>query len=186
MRWLIGGVLVSVVVAVAAWHYTGTRQAWSGAQVSTAASGPAPVTVEAAPVRLAKVQREIEAVGSLRSNESVIVRPEIAGRITDLFRGRPAGPRSAAVPARRHVARAQLEQAKASLSEPLNHERCRTASARRQHAARPRRAVAKLRADEAALGWPGDTRQGKDFRTFEHRRPAPGSVGTTSIPDRTW
>src|SRR5690606_24007409 len=85
MRWLIGGVLVSVVVAVAAWHYTGTRQAWSGARASSAAGGPASAPVEAAPARVAMVEREVEAVGSLRSNESGIVRPEIAGRITEVF-----------------------------------------------------------------------------------------------------
>ena len=155
MRWLIGGVLLSVLVAVSAWHYLGAMQAWSVAEVSAAASGPAPVTVEAAPVRLARVQREIEAVGSLRSNESVIIRPEIAGRITEILfeegqlvqRGAPLFQLDDT------IARAQLEQAKASLVlSRANHERTqdlhrRGASTQRAHD----EAVAKLRADEAAL-----------------------------------
>jgi membrane fusion protein, multidrug efflux system len=41
------------------------------------------VPVETAPVHVGPVQRRLTAVGSLRSNESVIVRPEIAGRIVE-------------------------------------------------------------------------------------------------------
>jgi len=50
------------------------------------AAGPAGggqgIPVEAAPVRIEAVADEVSAVGTLRSNESVIVRPEIAGRIS--------------------------------------------------------------------------------------------------------
>jgi len=155
MRRLIGGVLLSVRVAVAAWHYMGAMQAWSVAEVSAAASGPAPVTVEAAPVRLARVQREIEAVGSLRSNESVIIRPEIGGRIAEILfeEGQPVQRGAPLFQLDDTIARAQLEQAKASLVlSRANHERTqdlhrRGASTQRAHD----EAVAKLRADEAAL-----------------------------------
>jgi membrane fusion protein, multidrug efflux system len=46
-----------------------------------APAGPPPVTVEAVAVEQEEVAEEIVVVGSLASNESVIVRPEIAGRI---------------------------------------------------------------------------------------------------------
>jgi membrane fusion protein (multidrug efflux system) len=46
------------------------------------ASAPAPVTVEAMVVQAEAVAEEIVVVGSLASNESVIIRPEIAGRVS--------------------------------------------------------------------------------------------------------
>lgn len=49
---------------------------------SQQASAPAPVTVEATVVQAEAVAEEIVVVGSLASNESVIVRPEIAGRVS--------------------------------------------------------------------------------------------------------
>ncbi len=45
---------------------------------------PRPTSVKAAPVKLATVTNDISAVGSLLANESVIIRPEIAGRITGI------------------------------------------------------------------------------------------------------
>jgi membrane fusion protein (multidrug efflux system) len=52
------------------------------------ASGPSGVAamavpVETAAVQVGPIQRRLTAVGSLRSNESVILRPEIAGRIVE-------------------------------------------------------------------------------------------------------
>ncbi len=47
--------------------------------------GPPPATpVEVAPVRMGTVIVDVSAVGSLLANESVLIRPEIAGRITDI------------------------------------------------------------------------------------------------------
>lgn len=40
--------------------------------------------VEASPVRVGTSQRQVLAVGTLRSNESVIIRPEVAGRIIQI------------------------------------------------------------------------------------------------------
>ena len=51
----------------------------SGQQASAPA---APVTVEAVVVRAEPVAEEIIVVGSLASNESVVIRPEIAGRLS--------------------------------------------------------------------------------------------------------
>lgn len=47
-----------------------------------AAGGSPSVPVEAAQVRIESVSDEVSAVGTLRSNESVMIRPEIAGRIS--------------------------------------------------------------------------------------------------------
>ena len=58
------------------------------ATISPAAGSPggqgAP-TVEAVPVTAAPMQRTIEAVGTLQSNESVIIRPEITGRVAEIL-----------------------------------------------------------------------------------------------------
>ena len=43
-----------------------------------------PVVVEAMRVEAVDVQEDVVAVGTVRSNESVVVRPEVSGRITDL------------------------------------------------------------------------------------------------------
>jgi membrane fusion protein (multidrug efflux system) len=48
------------------------------------AGPPRAVPVEVAPVRTGTVNVNISAVGSLLANESVVIRPEIAGRITDV------------------------------------------------------------------------------------------------------
>jgi membrane fusion protein (multidrug efflux system) len=153
MRWLIGIVLIAAVAAAGAWHFVGNRGTGSLAAVN--ASTPAAVTVEAGPVKLSTVRRQIEAVGSLRSNESVVIRPEISGRITEILfeegqqvrRGMPLVRLDAA------IAKAQVEQARASLVlSKANHERAEDLYRRGAGTQRARdEAVAKLRADEAAL-----------------------------------
>ena len=49
-----------------------------------AASAPRPPAVEAAKVEIMKLTDDTQAVGSLRSRQGVIVRPEVSGRITEL------------------------------------------------------------------------------------------------------
>ncbi|MGQ0709448.1 MAG: efflux RND transporter periplasmic adaptor subunit [Rhodoferax sp.] len=49
------------------------------------AAGPAqPVAVEMAPVQTLRLQDDAQAVGSLRSRQSVVLRPEVAGRVVAL------------------------------------------------------------------------------------------------------
>lgn len=154
MRWLIAMALVLAMAGAAAWHFLGDRGASTLAAVKTPA-GPTEITVEAAPVKLSAVRRQIEAVGSLRSNESVIIRPEIPGRITEILfdegqqvrRGTPLFRLDAA------IARAQLEQAKASLIlSRANHERAEDLYRKGAGTQRARdEAIAKLRADEASV-----------------------------------
>jgi membrane fusion protein (multidrug efflux system) len=75
----------------AAWWYQKPRAAApaNGAPVAggTAPAGGAagkPLTVEAARVEVLRVVDDAQAVGSLRSRRSVVLRPEVSGRITQL------------------------------------------------------------------------------------------------------
>jgi membrane fusion protein (multidrug efflux system) len=47
-------------------------------------AGGVAVSVETAPVATARLQDDVVAIGTLRSNESVVVRPEISGRISEI------------------------------------------------------------------------------------------------------
>jgi membrane fusion protein (multidrug efflux system) len=151
MRWLIGVALV-LGVAAASWGWLHAR---GPAQPTMATPASTAIFVEAAPVKVGSIRRQIEAVGSLRSNESVIIRPEIAGRVSEILfeegqrvtRGTPLVRLDAA------IARAQVEQQNASLGlSRVNYERAQDLL---QKGAGSQRvfdeAKAKLRADEAAL-----------------------------------
>ncbi len=66
-----------------------TGQAASAPQTAAsmpggAASAPRPPAVEAAKVEIMKLTDDTQAVGSLRSRQGVVVRPEVSGRITQL------------------------------------------------------------------------------------------------------
>lgn len=155
MRWVIGAVLVGCLVAGAfAWRHFG-----SGGAQQTAAAVAAPaaseIAVEAVTVKVGSIRRQIEAMGSLRSDESVVIRPEIAGRISEILfgegqrvtRGTPLLKIDAA------IAEAQLAQQNASLSlSRVNHDRAQDLMKRGAGSQRSYdEAVAKLRGDEAAL-----------------------------------
>src|SRR5688572_30969345 len=85
---LLGATLAAVVAAVGAASY------WAGARSSKAPAGPAPaaakggpppgIAVEAVTVQMARLPQALSAVGSLRSDETIIVRPEIAGRVSEI------------------------------------------------------------------------------------------------------
>lgn len=76
----------------AAWWYQHRDEAQgTPARVAAPAPGPAsggaagrPVTVEVAQAEVASITDDTQAVGSLRSRQSVMLRPEISGRITQL------------------------------------------------------------------------------------------------------
>ncbi len=82
-----------------------------------AGGGPPPVTIEAAKVVTTPMPQTIIAVGSLRSDESITLRPESAGRISDItfqegqrvVKGVPLVKLDPAIP------QAELAQAKANL-----------------------------------------------------------------------
>jgi membrane fusion protein (multidrug efflux system) len=119
----------------AAWWYQnkpGTPRADSAAAPADAArpagaGGPArPPAVEAARVEVVKLTDEAQAVGSLRSRQSVVLRPEVSGRVTQLnFRdGERVRLGQLLVQLDDQLPLAQLQQAQAELSiAQANHKR---------------------------------------------------------------
>ena len=124
---VIAAAVVASISAVAGAYWLGksstqaaTAQSKPAAAPNAAKSGPVPagVSVEVAKVVTAKLAKSITAVGSLRSDESIIVRPEVSGRVSEiLFReGQRVEKGAALVRIDDSVQRAELEQAKANLS----------------------------------------------------------------------
>ncbi len=113
-------VLGIAVLGAGAWHVN--RGQSSGVTASGAANGGGAstleVVVEATTVRRIAMSDEAAAVGTLRSNESVVLRPEVPGRIkTILFREGTAVKRGAVlVELDAAVQRAELQQARAGLA----------------------------------------------------------------------
>jgi membrane fusion protein (multidrug efflux system) len=70
--------IVILVVGAGALYWFATREPQ---QADDSAWQPPPPSVEVAPVETGTVVESVEAVGSLRANESVTIRPEIAGRV---------------------------------------------------------------------------------------------------------
>ena len=104
--------------------------AGGGAKAGDAASsGPAggfPMAVETAKVQASEVAVDATAVGSLRSNESVVLRPEIAGRIASInFKDGVAVRKGALLVALDAATQAaEVDQARAGLALALaNHQR---------------------------------------------------------------
>jgi membrane fusion protein (multidrug efflux system) len=131
---LVIGVSLAGIVALGAWAYHAFRAAPPPAVVSGVTSGPAgkaagavrppgppgnlAVAVETAVVASGPVREEVSAVGTLRSNESVVVRPEISGRIARLEfdEGKPVRKGQMLVALDDSVYAAELQQAKANLA----------------------------------------------------------------------
>ena len=90
MRKLVLGAVAAVaVIGVGVLSYwAGSRTAASPAaapaNAAAPAKGPPRVVVEASKVGVQKLPQALTAVGSLRSDETVIVRPEIAGRVAEI------------------------------------------------------------------------------------------------------
>src|SRR4051794_25018600 len=83
--------VVFIAVAAAGGYWFGAQQTSGTAnrgpgpgEAPRNAAGPAAVTVEAVPVATLPMPQTITAVGSLRSDESVTLRPEVAGRIATI------------------------------------------------------------------------------------------------------
>jgi membrane fusion protein (multidrug efflux system) len=76
------------------------------------------VSVETAPVATARLQEDVAAIGTLRSSESVVVRPEISGRIVEIgfTEGAPAAKGQLLVALDASVYAAELQQARANLA----------------------------------------------------------------------
>lgn len=87
------------------------------AQAPATPPAQAPATVEVQTVKASSLDRTIEAVGSLISNESVILTPEIAGRVTEISfeEGREVKQGDVLIRLDDSIYKAQLAQAKAAL-----------------------------------------------------------------------
>jgi membrane fusion protein (multidrug efflux system) len=152
MRWLIGAVLAGILVAGGVgWHLK--RSQLQSASIAT--PPPSETVVEAAPVKIGSIRRQIEAVGSLRSNESVIIRPEIAGRVSEILfeEGQSIKRGAPLIRLDSSIARAQVDQMNAALElSKVNYERAQElmkkgAGSQRAHD----ESLAKMRSDEASL-----------------------------------
>lgn len=159
------GLLAVLVAAGAGWHFYGAELRDKLALVSAApAAAPAPpqqgsernpIPVEIRAPKLGNARQQIEAVGSLRSNESVILRPEIAGRITEILfeEGQPVKRGTPLVRLDASIARAQVAQARASIVlSRANYARADELFGKGAGTQRSKdEATAKLAADEASL-----------------------------------
>jgi membrane fusion protein (multidrug efflux system) len=147
--------LCMLAVAGGAWWYFYLEAPAAGGTGQQAALAGMEIPVEAAPVTVGPIQRRLTAVGSLRSNESVVIRPEIAGRIAafKFDEGEPVTKGAPLVVLDDSVWRAQLEQAQAALElAQSNYERAVDLLKRKVGTSKTRdEALAELRADEAAL-----------------------------------
>lgn len=170
MRYLAIGLIVLVLAGI--WGYQKFFRDAAPAAPAAAAGAPAPagkagapapraggapqgMPVEAEVVKAQRIAQEIIAVGSLRSNESVTLSAEIAGRITGIhFReGQPVAKGALLFELDDSIYRAELEQARASLTlSQRNHERAQELFGRGLISTRERdEAAAKLDVDRAAV-----------------------------------
>src|SRR5258707_10971976 len=119
-----------LIVASGLSYWAGTRSAPAtpaagpgGAAPKTAAPG---IAVEASKVAIVSLPQALTAVGSLRSDETVVLRPEVAGRVDRiLFReGERVGQGDVLVRLDDSVQQADLDRAKANLTlSKTKHER---------------------------------------------------------------
>ena len=134
-KYVVFAVLGLAVASVAAWWFQSpARSARAGAAApqgnaaaKSGAQGPAkPVMVEATKVRQMTMRDDAETVGSLRSRRSVVLRPEISGRITQLnfSDGQRVRKGQLLVQLDDQLPRAQVQQSRAELSiARANHKR---------------------------------------------------------------
>lgn len=120
---VLAGVVAVVVVAATGggyWIYAQRGDSGSVAEAATASdtsSRPA-VPVEAQAALRGPVATEVSAVGTIRSNESVVIRPEIDARVTAIHfdEGTPVGAGDLLFSFDDSIPRAELADAKANLS----------------------------------------------------------------------
>lgn len=117
-RHLIVAVSLVGIAVLAGYAYHANRSAARPVSGAPAAPAPAPVAVETAIVAAEVMVDEVSAVGTLRSNESVVLRPEVAGRIAAIrFReGSPVRRGEVLVEFDAAVQEAELRQAQANLA----------------------------------------------------------------------
>lgn len=82
----LSAILVVLLLGAAAggayWYFVMVPASQQAASAQGGRLGGGPVPVEAQPVRIAPAETTIGAVGTMLSNESVVLRPEVAGRVS--------------------------------------------------------------------------------------------------------
>jgi membrane fusion protein (multidrug efflux system) len=113
------------------------------------------VIVEASPVRVQPVQQEVSAIGTLRSEDSIVMRPELAGVVTALGfeEGRPVRKGQLLVALDGSIYEAELAQAQASLTlSQANNQRASELLSKGAASQRTRdESLSKMRMDEASV-----------------------------------
>ena len=146
--------LIAGAAGATYWFYVRPAQRTATAQAQAAAA-PAPIPVMTAPVKVDTLVRAIEAVGTLRSNESVVITSEIAGRVSQILasEGQRVAKGTPIITLDDSIPRAELAQAQAALNlSQANSSRATELLERRVGTVRTRdEAVASLRANQAAV-----------------------------------
>ncbi len=141
---------------------------------------PPPPTVEVAPVETGLVVRSVEAVGTLRANEAVTLRPEIAGRVSaiEFEEGQPvtAGQLLVSLDDSVHAAEVREKEADRALAQIEFARAEQLVSARAAPAEAKDRALAELQAAEAAV----DLARARLAKT-ELRAPFSGVIGLRRV-----
>lgn len=152
--WMAAGMVVLALAAAGLWWF-GRGEPITPPQAQAPTGGMPAVAVEAVKVTVGPIARRIEAVGSLRSNESVTLRPEIAGRVAEILfeEGRPVKRGQVLIRLDAATFAAQLEQAQASLAlSEANNARATQLFARGAATERSRdEALATMRVQRAAV-----------------------------------
>jgi membrane fusion protein (multidrug efflux system) len=117
---LLAGVVAAALAAggAGAWFYGERSGEAGGSAAADDQAQPEAVAVEARPVSLGTVSNEVSAVGTLRSNEAVVIRPEIDGRVTEIHfdEGAPVDQGQLLFSFDDQVPRAELADAEANLA----------------------------------------------------------------------
>lgn len=110
--------LVAAAGASAYWLYVMAPAQPTGSAGGSRGGPGGPVPVEAQPVRVGDAETSIDAVGTLLSNESVVLRPEVAGRLTaiNFTEGGMLAKGTVVVELDSSIERAELQQAMAQQS----------------------------------------------------------------------
>jgi membrane fusion protein (multidrug efflux system) len=144
--------IVILIIGAGALYWYGTRQPGE-----RAAGGwqPPPPTVEVAPVERGTVVQSVQAVGTVRANESVTIRPEIAGLVSaiNFAEGQPvkAGQLLVSLDDSVHAAEVREKEADSKLAR-IEYDRAnKLVSARAAPVEVKDRAEAELQAAEAAV-----------------------------------
>jgi membrane fusion protein (multidrug efflux system) len=154
LRGLACGVVCCAALGAGAFYYK-TQQNDALTVIAPSAGAPNATVVEGEKVTTGSIDRQIEAVGTLASNESVVLAPEITGRITEILfeEGQMVKAGDPLIRLDDAIARAELAQAEASMIlSKTNYDRAETLLKEKSGTARARdEALSKLRTDQAGV-----------------------------------